>query len=66
VKASKPEVVKRNVDRRMKIGSDTVIVNFFVFYEHYADSIVLVENLEFNLLEWTEFTWQTLRNSVRN
>ena len=57
MKDFKPEVVKRNVDLRMKIGSDIVIVNFFVFYEHYVDSIVIVENLEFNLLEWTEFTW---------
>jgi hypothetical protein len=30
------EVVKRNVDRRMKIGSD--IVNFFVFYKHDDDT----------------------------
>ena len=44
----------------MKIGSDIVTVNFFVFYEHYADNIVLVENLEFNLLEWTEFTWHLI------
>ena len=44
----------------MKIGSDIVTVNFFVFYEHYADSIVLVENFEFNLLEWTEFTWHLI------
>ena len=60
MKDFKPEVVKRNVDLRMKIGSDIVIVNFFVFYEHYADSIVIVENLEFNLLEWTEFTWHLI------
>ncbi len=60
MKAFKPEVVKRNVDRRMKIGSDIVIVNFFVFYEHYADSILLVENLEFNLLEWTKFPWHLI------
>ncbi len=30
------EVVKRNVDHRMKIGSD--IVNFFVFYKHDDDT----------------------------
>ena len=30
------EVVKRNVDRRMKIGSD--IVNFFVFNQHDDDT----------------------------
>ena len=30
------EVVKRNVDHRMKIGSD--IVNFFVFYKHDNDT----------------------------
>jgi hypothetical protein len=29
------EAVKRNVDRRMKIGSD--IVDFFVFYKHDDD-----------------------------
>ena len=30
------EVVKRNVDHRMKIGSD--IVNSFVFYDHDDDT----------------------------
>ena len=30
------EVVKRNVDRRMKVGSD--ILNFFVFYQHDDDT----------------------------
>ena len=60
MRAFKLKVVKRKVDRRMKIGSDIVTVNFFVFYEHYADSIVLVENFEFNLLEWTEFTWHLI------
>jgi hypothetical protein len=30
------EVVKQNIDRRMKIGSD--IVNFFVSYQHDQDT----------------------------
>jgi len=37
------EVVKRNVDNRMKIGSD--IVNFFVLYKHDDDTSKHVFNL---------------------
>jgi hypothetical protein len=67
------KVVKRNVNRRMKIGSD--IVNFFVFYQHDDDTSkheILQQRGSSLCLggknkawcgqgcKWAEFTWRLI------
>ena len=61
------EVVKRNVDHRMKVGSDIIVVNFFVFYKNDDDTSNHVFNLSnYNKDESPEsvhFTWVLLQET---